>query len=60
MECIKWTDKIKNSVVLERVGEGRIMVVLIKNRKRIAESLAEKELPADVCSRRNGKWGEGS
>ena len=34
MECVKWTNKIKNSVVLERVGEGRIMLELIKRRKR--------------------------
>ena len=34
MEIAKWTDKIKNALVLERVGEGRIMVELIKNRKR--------------------------
>ena len=34
MECVKWTDKIKNSVVLERVGEGRIMLEFIKKRKR--------------------------
>ena len=30
---VKWTDKIKNAVVLERVGEGRIMVELMKKRK---------------------------
>ena len=24
IERVKWTDKIKNAVVLERVGEGRI------------------------------------
>ena len=34
MERVKWTDKIKNAVGLERVGEGRIMVELIKKRKR--------------------------
>ena len=34
MERVKWTDKIKNSVVLERVGEGRIMLELIRKRKR--------------------------
>ena len=31
MERANWTDKIKNAVVLERVGEGRIM---LKKRKR--------------------------
>ena len=35
MEHVNWTDKIKNAVVLERVGEGRIMLELIKKRKRI-------------------------
>ena len=35
MERLKWTDKIKkNVVVLERVGERRIMLELIKKRKR--------------------------
>ena len=34
MARVKWTDKIKNAVVLERVGEGRIMLELIKKRKR--------------------------
>ena len=33
MERIKWTDKIKNAVVLERVGEGTIMLELVRNRK---------------------------
>ena len=31
---VKWTDKIKNAVVLEIVGEGRIMLELIKKRIR--------------------------
>ena len=34
MVRVKWTDKIKNAVVLERAGEGKIMLELIKNRKR--------------------------
>ena len=34
MERVKWMDKIKNAVVLGRVGEGRIMLELIKKRKR--------------------------
>ena len=28
--------------------------------KKLAGSLAQKELPAEGCSRRNGKWEEGS
>ena len=34
MKLKKWTDKIKNAVVLERVGEVRIMLELIKKRER--------------------------
>ena len=34
MERVQWTDGIKNAVVLERVGEGRIMLELIRKRKR--------------------------
>ena len=34
MEHVKWTDIIKNAVVLERVGEGRITLELIRKRKR--------------------------
>ena len=34
VERVKWTDKIKNAVVLKRVGEGRIMLELIRKRKR--------------------------
>ena len=35
MEHVKWTDKIKNAVVLEIVGEGRIKQELIKREKEI-------------------------
>ena len=34
MERVKWTDIIKNAVLLERVREGRIMLEWIKKRKR--------------------------
>ena len=33
MERVKWTHKIKNAVVLERLGEGIIMLELIRKRK---------------------------
>ena len=36
MEGVKWTDKINNAVVLERAGEGRVMLELIKKKKRYA------------------------
>ena len=35
MERVKWTDKIKNTVVLERVGVDRIILELIKKREEI-------------------------
>ena len=61
MKHVRWTDKIKNAVMLERVGEGRIMLELIRKRKRkLAWPLAEKELPTEGCSRRNGKREETS
>ena len=53
MERVKWTDKIKNAIVLERVGEGRIRLELIRKRKR-------NWLPAEGCSRRYGKREESS
>ena len=34
MEPVKWSDKIKDAVVLKRKGEGRIMLELIKKRRR--------------------------
>ena len=34
MERVKLTDKIRNAFVLERMGEGRIMLELIRKRKR--------------------------
>ena len=34
MELVKWTEKIKNGVVLEKMGEGRLIQQLIMKRKR--------------------------
>ena len=47
----------KNAVVLERVGEGKIILELIKKRKRNWVDHWLKELPAEGCSRKmiNGK-----
>ena len=42
MESVKWTDKIKNAVVLKRVGERRIMLELIRKRKRLGHWLRRK------------------
>ena len=55
------TNKIKNAVVLEKVGEGRIMLELTRKRKRNwLGPLAKKELPAEGCARRYGEWEESS
>ena len=53
MESVKWTDKIKNAVVLQRVGEGKNNAGADKEEeKKLAEPLAKKELSAEGCSRR--------
>ena len=54
VERVKLADKIKNAVVLERVGPDK------EEEKKLAGPLAKKELSAEGCSRRNGKWEEGS
>ena len=52
-EACKMDRQNKNTVVLERVREGRIMLELIRKRKKkLAGRLAKKELPAEECSRR--------
>ena len=60
MERAKWTDKVKNVVMLERVGEGTITQELIKKGKKLSEPLGKKEMPSQGCSRRNGKRKESS
>ena len=60
MEPVKWSDKIKNAVVLGRVGESRIMQELIRKRKRNWLRNWLKELPVEGCSRRNVKREESS
>ena len=48
MERVKWTDKIKNVLVVERMGEGRTMLELIKKEeKKLAGPLAKTELTAE-------------
>ena len=49
MELVKWTDKIQDVVMLERVGIDK------EEENKMAGPLAKKELPAEGCSRRNGK-----
>ena len=42
IECVKWTDKIKNTAVLEILGEERLMRELIMKRGKMAGPLAKK------------------
>ena len=48
MKRVKWTDKIKNA------GTDK------EDEKKLAGPLVKKELLAEGCSRRNGKWEESS
>ena len=53
-------DKIKNAVVLERVGRKNKAVTDKEEVKKLAGPMAKKELSAEGCSRRNGKREESS
>ena len=44
MERVKWTDKITNAVVQERVGEGKNNAETHEEEKKLAGPLAKKEL----------------
>ncbi|KAJ4430925.1 hypothetical protein ANN_19518 [Periplaneta americana] len=50
MERVKWTDRIRNEVVLERVDEERMMLKLIRKRKRnwLGHSLRRNSLLKDA------------
>ena len=55
-EPVKWTDKIKNAVVLERVGRRKNNAGTDKEEeKKLTGPLAKKKLPAEGCSGRNVK-----
>ncbi|KAJ4449201.1 hypothetical protein ANN_00598, partial [Periplaneta americana] len=45
---VKWTDRIRNEAVLERVDEKRIMLKL-----KLTGSLAKPKLPSEICNKRN-------
>mgnify|MGYP000067681634 CR=1 FL=1 len=59
MERVKWTEKIRNEAVLERVDEGPVMLKLIRKRERKKKErnwlghCLRKKLPAEGCTRRN-------
>ena len=53
MERIKWTDKIKNAILRERIWRKKNNAGTDKEEeKKLAVPLAKKELPAEGCSRR--------
>ena len=60
MERVKWTDKIKNAVVLERERRKDNTGTDKEKEKKLAGPLVKKELPAEGCSGRNGKREESS
>ncbi|KAJ4433479.1 hypothetical protein ANN_15782 [Periplaneta americana] len=56
MERVKWTDRIRNETVLERVDEERMMLIVIRKKiKELVGSLSEKKLPTERCNKRNGE-----
>ncbi|KAJ4440030.1 hypothetical protein ANN_08161 [Periplaneta americana] len=53
LERVKWTDRIRNEAVLERMDEERKMLKMI--RERIIGSLVDKKLTSEGCTERNGE-----
>ena len=61
MELVKWTYKIKKCRCTRKSGRRKNNVGTDKKEeKKLAGPLAKKELPAEGCSRRNGKREESS
>ena len=61
MERLKWTEKIKQrSCVRKSWRWKKTAGTDNKEEKKLAGPLAKKGLPAEECSRRNGKWEGGS
>ena len=61
MEHVKWADKIKKCSCAGKSGRRKNTAVTYKEKeKKLAGLLTMKELPAEECSRRNGKREEGS
>ena len=58
MELVKWTEKKKCSCARKSGRRKNIAVTDKEEEKKFARPLAEKELPAEGCSRRYGKWEE--
>ena len=61
MEHVKWTDKIKKCICAGKCGRGKNNAGTDKEEEnKLAGPLAKKELPAEGCPRRVGKWEESS
>ena len=61
MERVKSTDKIKKCSRARKSGRRKYNAGTDKEKeKKLAGPLAEKELPAEGCSKRYGKWEESS
>ena len=61
MKCVKWTDKIKKYSCARKSGRRKNNTGTDnEEEKKLAGQVANKELPAETCSRRNGKWDEDS
>ena len=59
MERVKWTEKIKKCSCARKSGRRKNNAGTDKEeKKKLAGTLAKKELPAKGSSRRNGKWEE--
>ncbi|KAJ4435165.1 hypothetical protein ANN_23741 [Periplaneta americana] len=55
MERVKWTDSIRNEAVLKREGEKRMILTDQEDKKELVGSLAEKKLPSEGFTGRNGE-----
>ncbi|KAJ4433041.1 hypothetical protein ANN_15298 [Periplaneta americana] len=56
MERLKWTARIRNEAVLERVGEERMILKLIRKRKRNwLDHWLRSHMPTEGCTGRNGE-----
>ncbi|KAJ4433177.1 hypothetical protein ANN_15434 [Periplaneta americana] len=61
MERVKWTDRIRNEAVLERVSEERMTQKTDQEEEqKLTGSLAEKKLPTEGYTGRNGEWEKSS
>ena len=55
MERVKWTDKIKKCSARKSGRRKNNAGTNKEEGKKLAGPLAKKELPAEICLRRNGK-----